>query len=289
MTDLAGICVPVCTPFSNDGARLDEVALLGHLDAMLAAGVHIIALCGGTGEFPFLSEAEKRRVIELGCGHIDGRAKVVAQTSAIRTEDSIEASKHAEGAGADCLLVLPPYFEGPDADGVLWHYERVAASVSCEVMAYNIPQYTDFDVTPELFSRIRNASGNVTCIKDSTGDMLRLELLVATGARVFNGSDYLNLYGLVAGCAGCFSGSGNAMPAQLVELYDLVMAGKLEAAAALWERLRPASVFFCTHAFNPAIKAATEMVGRPLGECRLPVQPLEPAERAALAEIMAAI
>jgi hypothetical protein len=139
--------------------------------------------------------------------------------------------------------VLPPYFEGPDADGVLWHYERVAASVSCEVMAYNIPQYSDFDVTPELFARIRNASGNVTCIKDSTGDMLRLELLVATGARVFNGSDYLNLYGLVAGCAGCFSGSGNAMPAQLVELYDLVMAGKLEAAAALWGRLRPASVF----------------------------------------------
>jgi len=111
------------------------------VEILLEAGVHIVALCGGTGEFPFLSEAEKRRVIELGCRHIDGRAKVVAQTSAIRTEDSIEASKHAEGEGADCLLVLPPYFEGPDAEGVLWHYERVAASVSCQVMAYNIPQY----------------------------------------------------------------------------------------------------------------------------------------------------
>ncbi len=126
MTELAGICVPVCTPFGEDGS-LDEAALLGHLDRMLEAGVQVIALCGGTGEFPFLSEAEKRRIIELGCRHIDGRAKVVAHSSAIRTEDTIENSKHAEGAGADCLLVLPPYFEGPDGEGVLWHYERVAA------------------------------------------------------------------------------------------------------------------------------------------------------------------
>ncbi len=112
MTNLAGICVPICTPFSDGGARLDEVALLRHLDAMLEAGVHIIALCGGTGEFPFLSEAEKRRVIELGCGHIDGRAKVVAQTSAIRTEDGIEAWR----AGLESILCLSLDAEHPDRE-----------------------------------------------------------------------------------------------------------------------------------------------------------------------------
>ena len=99
MSELKGICVPVCTPFTDDGAALDEAVLLRHLDSMIEAGVHIIAVCGGTGEFPFLTTEEKRRIAELSARHIDGRARLIVQTSAIRTEDAVEASKHAEGCG----------------------------------------------------------------------------------------------------------------------------------------------------------------------------------------------
>lgn len=123
MKELKGICVPICTPFADDGKRVDERALCTHIDSMLEAKVHIIAVCGGTGEFPFLSESEKRQIAQIAAKHINGRCDLIVQTSAIRTEDAIENSKHAESIGATALLILPPYFEGPGEAGVRWHFE----------------------------------------------------------------------------------------------------------------------------------------------------------------------
>ncbi len=100
MRELRGICVPICTPFDQTGERLDEAALRNHIDSMLEAGVHIILVCGGTGEFAYLRADEKRRIAEISARHIDGRAAFLVQTSAINTVDTIEESKHAEGLGA---------------------------------------------------------------------------------------------------------------------------------------------------------------------------------------------
>lgn len=285
MTELTGICVPICTPFTADGSAVDEAALKAHIDSMLEAGVHVIAVCGGTGEFPFLSEAEKRHIAELSARHIDGRCKLIVQTSAIRTEDAIEASKHAEAQGADALLVLPPYFEGPGLDGVRWHYEKVAASVDTAIMVYNIPQYSGFDITPEIFQELRQFDG-ISYIKDSTADMGRLERLARSGAKVFNGCDYLNLYGLMAGCVGCFSGAGNAMPAESVKLYQLFQDGSLNDALALWRRMQALNLLLWTFPFNPVAKEASNISGRAVGECRRPVLPLSDAQRATVKEAM---
>lgn len=274
MSELKGICTPICTTFSKTTQAFDETAFLKHIDTLLKAGVHIIAVCGGTGEFPFLSAQEKRSIAELSAKHIDGQAKLIVQTSAVMTQEAIEFSQHAEGIGADALLVLPPYFEGPDEAGVIYHYEQVAQAVDIPIMAYNIPLHSGFDITPELFYRLRSID-NIRYIKDSTGDMLRLEQLLLSGAEVFNGSDYLSLYGLLAGCAGCFWGGSNAMPNEAVQLYNLCSQQRYAEALALWRRMRPANVFFWTHAFNPSVKAAANMLGHEVGECRLPVMPLD--------------
>jgi 4-hydroxy-tetrahydrodipicolinate synthase len=288
MSDLKGICVPICTPFRDGGASLDEGALRTHIDSMLDAKVHIIAVCGGTGEFPFLAEPEKRRIAEIAGRQIGGRCKLIVQTSAIRTEDATDNSKHAQGVGADALLILPPYFEGPGESGVRWHYERIAEAVKLPIMAYNIPQYSGFDITPEVFARLREID-NIRYIKDSTANMLRIEQLAASGAKVFNGCDYLNLYGLMAGAAGCFSGGANAMPKETVQLYDLYEAGRLGEALKLWRRMQPLNRLLWTAPFNPVAKAASLLSGRPVGECRRPVQPLTAEQMAAVKEAMAAL
>ena len=288
MSDLKGICVPICTPFRDGGASLDEGALRTHIDSMLDAKVHIIAVCGGTGEFPFLAEPEKRRIAEIAGRQIGGRCKLIVQTSAIRTEDATDNSKHAQGVGADALLILPPYFEGPGESGVRWHYERIAEAVKLPIMAYNIPQYSGFDITPEVFARLREIA-NIRYIKDSTANMLRIEQLAASGAKVFNGCDYLNLYGLMAGAAGCFSGGANAMPKETVQLYDLYEAGRLGEALKLWRRMQPLNRLLWTAPFNPVTKAASHLSGRPVGECRRPVQPLTAEQMAAVKEAMAAL
>lgn len=281
MSDLTGICAAICTPMTDDGAAIDEARLIAHLETLLEAGVDIVAVCGGTGEFPFLTTDEKRYLAEFAARRIDGRAKLIVQASAIRTEDTIEAARHAEGSGADGLLVLPPYFEGPTADGVFLHYERVAAQVSIPIMAYNVPAHSGFDITPDFFARLSQIE-HVDYIKDTSGDFVRVQELIASGAKVFNGSDPFAFPALMAGAVGCFWGAVNVMPKEAVALWRLVQDGKLNEAAALWQKMLPANLFFWNHPYNPAIKAATNLRINKVGPCRQPVQPLGDDELAAL-------
>ena len=152
--ELKGICAALCTPFTDDGEKVDEAAMKDHIDSMLEAGIHIILVCGGTGEFAYLRPEERRRIAEIAAKHIDGRAGFMVQTSAINTADAIEYARHAEGTGADCLLILPPYFEGPDNEGVYFHFEKIAEAIKIPIMIYNIPVHSGIDITPALFERL---------------------------------------------------------------------------------------------------------------------------------------
>lgn len=288
MSTLEGICVPICTPFKDNGAALDIPAFEANIDSLIEKGIHIIAVNGGTGEFPFLSEPEKRKLAEVACKRADGRAKVIVQTSAIRTEDAVENSKHAEGCGADAVLVLPPYFEGPGEEGVRWHYEQIAAAIKTPIMAYNIPVYTQFDITPEIFTRFSEIDG-IKYIKDSTADPSRIEKLVAQGAKVFCGCDFLNFFALVNGAAGLFTGSGNVGPAQLRKLWDLVQSKKYGEAEEVWKTLQPISRLLWTLPFNPVAKAGSDMTGRKVGLCRMPVPPLTDSEMKIVERAVAAL
>jgi len=285
MKELKGICCALCTPFTDDGESVDETALRNHIDSMIDAGIHIILVCGGTGEFAYLRPEERRRIAEIASKHIDGRAAFMVQTSAINSGDAIEYAKHAEGVGADALLILPPYFEGPDADGVYDFYAAIGSAVKTPLMAYNIPVHSGFDIDPDFFRRLREIDG-VQFIKDSTADLLRIQMLLETGAKVFNGGDPTAFFALVAGCPGCVWGAPNAMPNESVALYDHVQAGRLVEAAALWKRMFPTNAFFWNHVYNAAVKAATNASGRPVGPCRKPVRPLTETEAAELRQAM---
>jgi 4-hydroxy-tetrahydrodipicolinate synthase len=280
MKSLKGICVALCTPFTKDGEKVDETALRKHIDSMLQEGVHIILVCGGTGEFAYLRPEERRRIAEIASKHINGKAAFMVQTSAVSTGEAIEACKHAESVGADGLLVLPPYFEGPNYDGVYYHYEKIAEAVKIPIMVYNIPQSSNIDITPEFLKRLMQID-NVQYIKDSMESLKRIqELLLVSGDRikVFNGGDTIAFYSLVAGCAGAVWGATNAMPKESVKLYDLVQAGKLVEARDLWKRMFPANLFFVSHVYNVSVKAATNLSGREVGPPRKPQMPLTASE-----------
>jgi 4-hydroxy-tetrahydrodipicolinate synthase len=285
MKTFKGMCVPICTPFVEGGEALDEGALKAHIDWMIENGIHIILSCGGTGEFAYLRPAEFRRITEVTTKHVAGRAHVFAQTSAINTADVITNSKGAEDLGADAVMILPPYFEGPSMDGVRWHYEKIASSIKIPIVVYNIPQHSNIDITPGVFAELLKIE-NIRYIKDSTGSLVRIQQLVATGGGVFNGGDPIAFQGMLAGAVGAIWGAANAMPKEAVALYNFIAERKLTEAAALWEKMLPAQLFFWTHDYNPSIKAACKLAGRMLGECRKPQQPLS---KAALAELSKAL
>ena len=285
MEELKGICAALCTPFTEDGEKVDETALRNHIDSMLEAGIHIILVCGGTGEFAYLRPDERKRITEIASKHINGRAGFMVQTSAINTGDAVEYARHAEGEGADCLLILPPYFEGPDSEGVYYHYEKIAEAIKIPIMVYNIPVHSGFDITPGFFMRLMEID-NIQYIKDSTGDIIRIQELLTTGATVFNGGDPIAFFSLLAGCPGCVWGAPNAMPKEAVALYNYVTSGKLEEARELWVRMFPANLFFWTHVYNASVKAATNLSGRKVGPCRKPVQPLTEKEMIEMKKVL---
>ena len=285
MTDLKGICTPICSVFSANGSRIDEVAQKKHLDRLLSAGVQVIAVCGGTGEFSFLTREERLMLTEMVAKHIGGRAKLIVHVSAVMTQETIEYAKHAEGQGADCLLVLPPYFEGPTLDGCYEHYEKVAQSVSTDLMAYNIPVHSGIDVTPEFAQKLMKID-NINYLKDSTGDFIRIQQLVKAGVKVFNGADPLMFYGLMADSVGCFWGTSNAIPELAVRLYALCEEQQWEQAKALWNKIYAVNDFVWHNPFNPSVKALANLLGHDLRECRRPVQPLTDAEAYELVQLV---
>ena len=286
MTDLQGVCTPICSVFSSDGSCIDEKAQKKHLDRLLSAGVHIIAVCGGTGEFSFLTREERLALTEMVARHIDGRAKLIVHASAVITQETIDYAKHAQDHGADCLLILPPYFEGPTLAGCYEHYEKVANSVSIDLMAYNIPVHSGIDVTTEFAQQLMEID-NIRYLKDSTGDFLRIQQLVNAGIRVFNGADPLMFHGLMANATGCFWGTSNAIPELAVKLYSLCQQQKWQEAKSLWDNIYAVNDFIWHNPFNPSVKALANLLGHDLRECRRPVQPLTATEADRLQQLVA--
>ncbi|NQU71349.1 MAG: dihydrodipicolinate synthase family protein [Rhodospirillales bacterium] len=285
MTELRGVYAALCTPFDETGENLNEKGLQNHIDAMIEGGVHGVVLCAGTGEFAYLRAEEKRRIAEVGIKHVDGRIPVVVQTSAITTSEAIENAKFAEGAGADALMILPPYFEVPGVESVISHYEQITRSVKTPIIVYNIPQATGFEITPELFTRLLGFD-NVEYIKDSKGDLVSIQEMVATGGKVLAGADPVAPFTLIAGAVGWIWGSVNVMPREAVALYDLITANKTMEAMQLWRKMAPANTYFWTHSYNEAVKTAANLRGFAIGSPRRPNRALTGND---LAELKAAL
>lgn len=287
--DFRGVVVALAMPMDPTGESIDEPALLDHIDWLIDAGVHAILVLSGTGEYAYLRPEERRRVVELCLPHIDGRIPVMVQTSEMSVSDTIDTSKHAVDFGADSVMILPPWLESPSERGVLYHYERVAQNVAADIVLYNTPAASGVEITPAMYRQLL-AIDNVRYMKDSQGDLSRIQKLVAisegTNAQVLCGVDPLAPYALMAGAVGMIWGCANIMPHEAVMLVEHIDNGQLDEALALWRQMWPINAFMWENdmdvGFLPGVKAATEMVGRQMGPVRRPQMPVSAAARLAI-------
>ena len=283
--DIEGVCIAMCTPFDSTGEHLDEVRLRDYIDEIIDAGIHSILVGAGTGEYAYLSEYEKRRIIEICGQHIDGRVTICTQSSAMSTYETIEATKFAVDHGASAVMVLPPWLESPFERGVLYHYEEIAKSTSADLILYNTPQASGVEITPAMYRRLVQID-NVAYIKDSEGDLAKLQKYVAIGGKVLCGADPIAPFALMAGAVGWIWGSANIMPHECVKLYDLITAGQHAEALELWALMSPLNSFLWDNDFDVeylvGAKTAANMVGRNLGPNRRPQLPVTGDARVAL-------
>jgi 4-hydroxy-tetrahydrodipicolinate synthase len=271
---LKGINLAMQTPMHDDGS-IDFKRWETLIEDYIEAGVHGLVMGSGTGQHPYLTRDECTQLFEIGAKRIDGRCHVICQTSALVVKEVIDRSKHAESVGADALMILPPYLEGPeDDDGLFEFYRTINDKISVDIIGYNIPQTTGIGISLELFDRL-NGLENFNYIKDSAGDMTRHQEYLEFGHPVLNGCDPTTFYALLAGATGCIWGGANYMPREAVELYNLVANNQPEKAMILWQRMLPSLLFIWQGNYIAKVKAASKLRGFDGGPVRAPLQSLK--------------
>lgn len=285
---LEGIIAYPITPFRADGA-VDLPKLRELLDRLLAGGVHGIAPLGSTGVLPYLSDDEREAVAETTLAHVGGRVPTLVGVSALTTERTVHHARFAERAGASAVMVIPmSYWRLTDAE-VVAHYDAVARAISIPVMAYNNPATGGIDMSPELIARLLEIS-NVTMVKESTGDvgrMQRLMQLAGDEVAFFNGSNPQALAALAAGARGWCTAAPNLIPRLTLELYDAAaVRGDLAVARRVFYRQLPLLQSLVAGGLPRTVAAGLELLGVEVGPLRAPLLPLGEAEKQRLRAIL---
>lgn len=279
MTDFqfSGLNLALATPFDADG-KIDFPRLEANIERYLAAGVRGFVLSSGTGMHVYLSQDEAEQVIARGARMINGRAKVIAQTSALLAEDVVARTRRAADAGADGVMVLPPFFEGPtDDDSIVSFYAEVAAA-GLPVIGYNVPSAVGVEITPQLFVRLAEIPGFLS-VKDSSGNLGAQAALIRTRLPVMNGADPLVPYAMYAGCRGLIWGGANFAPRTCLAVVRAAAAGRWAEARAIWSKLEPIMALIWAGDYIQTVYAAAELTGYGAGQPRKPLRGL-PADRA---------
>jgi 4-hydroxy-tetrahydrodipicolinate synthase len=286
MAHLAGINLAMQTPFNKDGS-IDHAEWDRLIDVYIDAGVHGLVLGAGTGQHPYLTEQECNTLYERGIKRMNGRCNAICQSSALNVDDVIRRSRHAEKFGANALMILPPYLEGPqDDDGILEFYREVDAAVGIDIVGYNIPQATGLSVSPDLLVRLSELK-NFNYIKDSSGDLCTHQRYLQTDCQVLNGADTTTVFALMAGTMGVIWGGANYMPHEAVTLYNHVHNGRHAEALALWKKMIPSLLHIWTTDYIQAVLAAAHHRGYGTGNVRKPLRNWDKSKKDAMIATLA--
>lgn len=282
MRRFEGTFVVAVTPFTPD-ENLDLQALRENIDFYIENGIHGIIVCGSTGEFASLSVQEHKKVTEEAVDHVNGRVPVIVGTGACATRQVIELSRYAKDAGADGVMIVPPFYTKPKENELYEHYRKIAEAVDLPIMAYNNPWTSKVDMQPSFIAKLSEID-NISHVKESSGDVTRIwriNHLTKGKMTVFCGSDNLALESFLMGAKGWVCVAANMFPKHTSRLFELACKeSNIKDARSLYLELLPLLNFLEeTGKFAQLSKAGLEILGRRAGPPRRPLLPVSSEEK----------
>jgi 4-hydroxy-tetrahydrodipicolinate synthase len=253
LAPLSGVVPPVCTPLTPD-REVDVPSLHRLIDHLIAGGVHGLFVLGSTSEAAFLTDRQRRLVVEATVGHVGGRLPVLAGAIDMTTPRVREQVGSVAAAGADGVVVTAPFYARTHPAEIARHYRMVAADSPVPVVAYDIPTAVHTKLPADVVLELA-ADGVLAGLKDSSGDLGAFREVV-TGARahrgfsVLTGSEVVTDVALALGADGAVPGLANVDPHGYVRLFRLSRVGDRERARAEQERL--CALFGMVGAGDPA-------------------------------------
>ena len=220
MLNLSGSGVALVTPFTNKNNinydKLDEL-----IDFHLKNNTDFLVPCGTTGESSSLSNTEKKKLIKYTINKCREKIPVIAGTGSNNTKIAIEMSKYAKSVGADGVLVVTPYYNKANQEGLFVHYKKIADAIyPLPLILYNVPSRTGVDISVDTIVRLSKIE-NIIGIKEANPSLEKIANIILKtddSFKVFSGNDNLLLPILSLGGAGVISVSANIIPKQMHDI-----------------------------------------------------------------------
>lgn len=288
---IQGVSLFSITPIAAGGG-IDFPRWKTHIDSAIAAGIHNFTIFGSTGGNGFFTEHEKMTALETIAAHIAGRVPIMIGIGALTTDESVRLAKFASDNGANAVLVVPITYWKPTEKELIKHYETISAASSIPVWAYNNPALAGIDLTPAIMVKLAATIPNLVGMKDSSGDLtrvFRVPALTSGKVRVGLGQDTLPVEPLLGPAPAWFTGLANFCPSECVALWNAARSGDGVQASALARKLFAPSELGGRYGIIRVAHTALELLGRPVGGPRAPLQMLDGEAReelrAALADL----
>jgi len=280
------------TPISEGG--IDETAFVRLIERLVIAGVDSICALGSTGNYAYLTLAERKRAAQLAVEHAAG-VPVMIGIGALRTRDVLALAEHAQEAGATGVLLAPVSYQKLTDDEVFGLYETVTRSLSIPLCVYDNPGTTHFEFSDPLHGQIAELP-HVGSIKipgvpfnpEAASERVhRLRALIPSHVTIGVSGDRSAAIGLNAGCEAWYSVIGGLFPKAALAIARAAQVGHAGEAARLSERLEPLWTMFSQHGSLRVVAAAAELRELAVSpSLPLPLKGLDGAAQSYLADLL---
>ncbi len=280
MAELKGVIPAAVTPFTAGGGAVMLDWIPRHLEYLRRRGIDGVLIMGTNGEGPSLSLEERRAIIDTVMA-VRGDLPVLVGTGCAALPDTIAISRYAVEAGADALLVVPPfYFKQVGLGGLLAYYGELLSALPPEsqVILYNIPNYSGVEISDELVDALlARFAPMVVGVKDTSGQLERTQRYLARYPQlsIYIGSDGLAGTAVHMGARGAISGVANLFP-EMVRAVIEAAPGSSEAAQAQVRLNRVRELLHRYGSYAAAKQLLHSVAGLPLSHMRPPLEDVAP-------------
>ncbi|WP_453996848.1 4-hydroxy-tetrahydrodipicolinate synthase [Bacillus nitroreducens] len=287
MIDLGRISTAMVTPFDSKG-NIDFGKTTQLINYLLNNGTESLVVAGTTGESPTLSSEEKVALFRHVVKVVDGRVPVIAGTGNNNTYASIELTKKAQEAGVDAIMLVAPYYNKPNQEGLYHHFKTIAESTNLPIMLYNIPGRSVINMSVDTVIKLSKIP-NIVAIKEASGSLEAMTEIIANTAEdfvLYSGDDGITLPALSIGAKGVVSVSSHVIGNEMQQMVKAFFEGNVTEATRQHQKLLPIMRGLFA-APNPVpVKTALQIKGLDVGSVRLPLVPLSEQERVQITKLL---
>lgn len=281
------VLTAMVTPLDNSG-KVDFGQTTNLIEYLLENGSEGLVIAGTTGESPTLTAEEKVSLFKHVVEKVNKRVPVIAGAGSNNTSSAVALTKEAEAVGVDAIMLVTPYYNKPNQQGLYEHFATIANETKLPVMMYNIPGRSVIKMSADTIIRLSEIE-NIVSVKEASGDLdLTSNVIEGTpdNFSVYCGEDSITLPMLAIGADGVVSVASHVIGSEMQSMVNAYQSGNVKNAASLHRKLLPImNGLFAAPSPTP-VKAALKMKGMDVGGVRLPLVPLTEEEENTLKQLI---